>query len=92
MKQYIVGDGGMLGMATALLSASAMANAKLPVEERERRKQANEDARQERIRQAQIIRNVCPSCEGKLVRGKKDKRNDYKRVWNCLNCWSQHSI
>lgn len=90
--KYVIGDGGMLGMATALLSASAMANAKLPEEERERRKQEREAARQERIRQAQIIQNVCPSCEGKLIRGKKDKRNDYKRVWNCFNCGSQHSI
>ena len=43
------------------------------------------DAEQKRITQ-HIQQGVCPHCEGKLIRGKKDKKNDYKRTWKCLNC------
>ena len=33
-----------------------------------------------------IQQGICPYCEGKLIRGKKDKKNNYKRTWNCVKC------
>lgn len=78
--------------AISLLAEARKAEARLPEEERERRKEERLKASEERLRQSQIIANKCPSCGGKLVRGKKDKRNDYKRNWDCLDCGSQHSV
>lgn len=78
--------------AINLIAQARRAEARLPAEERELRKQAYESARQERFRRAQIIENVCPTCEGKLIRGKKDKRNGYKRAWKCKACSEIHSI
>jgi len=33
-----------------------------------------------------IQQGLYPKCLGKLIRGKKDKKNDYKRSWNCMKC------
>lgn len=76
----------------ALLSAVRIADAKLSPEEKARREHEREAARLERVRQAQIIQNVCPTCEGKLARGKKNKKNEYKRDWKCEACGDTHSL
>ncbi len=81
-----------MGTAMALLSAARIANAKLPPKEREQCELEREAARLERVRQAQIIQNVCPNCEGKLARGKKNKKNEYKRDWKCEACGDTHSL
>lgn len=86
------GTGAMISAAMGLLAEAKKAEARLPEEERARRKEERLKASEERIRQAQIIHNICPSCEGKLVRGKKDKRNGYKRAWKCKSCGDTHSI
>ena len=47
------------------------------------------DAEQKRITQhiqQHIQQGICPHCEGKLIRGKKDKKNDYMRTWKCSSC------
>lgn len=33
-----------------------------------------------------IQQGKCPYCGEKLTRGKKNKQNDYKRVWTCAYC------
>lgn len=33
-----------------------------------------------------VSQSICPSCHGKLERGKKNKLNDYKRDWFCTKC------
>lgn len=33
-----------------------------------------------------INQGVCPDCKSKLVRGKKDKNNNYRRTWTCSEC------
>ena len=95
MNKSIVSIGGMAnvyGLAVGLLAEARKAEARLPEEERRRRKEEQRLALEERYRQASIIRNICPTCEGKLIRGKKDKRNDYKRPWTCSICEEIHSI
>lgn len=82
----------IFSVAVGLLAETRKAEARLPEEERTRRKEERRKASEERLRQAQIIQNVCPFCEGKLIRGKKDKKNNYKRSWQCSNCRRTHSI
>lgn len=44
-------------------------------------------------RRKNLIRsNECPSCGGKLYRGKRNKNNDYKRDWACVECFEIHTI
>lgn len=81
-----------MASASALMSGILRKKAHLSAEEKQRIEQEHETAGLERVRQARIIRNICPSCEGKLIRGKKDKRNDYKRVWKCSSCHEFHSM
>jgi len=47
------------------------------------KREADKDAK--RV-SACIQQGLCPECLGKLIRGKKDKKNGYKRTWNCLKC------
>lgn len=91
MNSPIIGVGGM-GLSAALLSSMMKRDSHLSLEEKERRKEERRLAQEERLRQAQIIRNICPSCEGKLTRGKKDKKNYYKRSWDCSGCNKSHLI
>ena len=58
----------------------------LPQEEQDRiNAQREADQEQKRVN-ACINQGKCPECLGKLVRGKKDKKNGYKRTWKCLSC------
>jgi transposase-like protein len=58
----------------------------LPIAEQERIRKERAD-REERNRVEWFVRQgKCPYCESKLIRGKKDKNNDYKRVWHCPTC------
>lgn len=61
-------------LALGLLAESRRAEASLPPEERARRKEARQLAADERYMRSSIIQNICPSCKGKLIRGKKDKK------------------
>jgi RNase P subunit RPR2 len=65
----------------------------LPKEEQERITAEREvEKEQEIIREEQkritacIQQGKCPDCSGKLIRGKKDKKNGYKRTWTCMKC------
>ena len=86
------GAGAMVSVAMGLLAEARKAEANLPEEERKRRREESRNTSEERMRRALIIQNNCPFCGGKLVRGKKDKRNDYKRAWKCSACNEIHSI
>lgn len=95
MNSPIVSSGTMesvYSLAIGLLAESRKAEARLSEEEREFRKEKRRLASEERYRQSSIVQSVCPSCKGKLVRGKKNKKNDYKRDWKCSKCNEIHSI
>lgn len=49
-----------------------------------------QELEREQKRKGKIHKNICPDCEGKLSRGKKDKNNDYKRAWHCNLCVKSH--
>jgi RNase P subunit RPR2 len=75
----------------SLMIASANQNSKLTPEQKAERDEKRRLLSEERIRLTKIIKNICPDCEGKLIRGKKDKKNGYKRIWACTNCGNSHS-
>lgn len=76
----------------ARLNAAALRSAKQSPEEREERQNLYLAHKAEQLRKAKVINNECPTCGGKLVRGKKNKHNDYKRDWACSKCKEVHSI
>lgn len=47
---------------------------------------AREALQEQKRVNACIIQGKCPECQGKLIRGKKDKKNGYKRTWMCVTC------
>lgn len=80
---------------TALLVAASRNKAPLTpdeVEALERKRQLRELASLEQMRQSSIYRHICPSCEGKLMRGKKDKKRGYKRAFSCTLCEEVHYV
>lgn len=81
-----------ISTALGLLTAAREAEARLPEEERAYRKERRRMDLEERRRRSAIIQNICPSCKAKLVRGKKNKKNDYKRDWHCTGCATIHSL
>lgn len=85
-------DNSAYALITSMLTAASIQNSNLTKEQKEERAEARQKREEERIRQAKIIKGICPECEGKLVRGKKDKKKDYKRIWTCGDCGSNHSI
>lgn len=76
----------IMGISSSLLERIRMKNARLTPEERQANTERYERLQEERRIKTLIIQNICPSCENKLVRGKKDKKKDYKRDWKCGSC------
>jgi len=58
----------------------------LPQEEQDRITSEREAIKEQKRVNACINQGLCPDCLSKLIRGKKDKKNGYKRTWNCLKC------
>lgn len=91
----IIGNPGDSAMSLALASVLITGAGR-----RAKRTQAEEDAliaraqerRDEEVRQARILKNSCPDCSGKLMRGRKQKKNDYKRTWRCADCENIHTM
>lgn len=81
-----------MGSIMAILNTARMRRSKELPEVREARKLLYLENKAEQLRKAKIINNDCPTCGGKLVRGKKNKHNGYKRDWACSKCWEVHSI
>lgn len=76
----------------ALLTAARLKESKLSAEEREKRKREREEAREAQRIAVCIRQGECPECHKKLIRGKKNRSNDYKRDWLCKNCDTIHSL
>lgn len=79
-------------LINSLMVAAANENNKLTPEEKVERKERRRLLEEERVRVSKITQNVCPSCDGKLKRGKKDKKNEYKRLWECIDCGTFHNV
>ncbi|MFK3936630.1 hypothetical protein ACI2JA_03820 [Alkalihalobacillus sp. NPDC078783] len=74
------------GVLNNLLLAAKRENAKLTPEERAEIRARNKELQIRKIRMVKVIKNICPECDGKLKRGKKEKVLSYKRTWNCSCC------
>ncbi|MGD6876870.1 hypothetical protein [Bacillus infantis] len=74
-------------MYSAIMSSIAAQEAKLTPEERELRKIRRQLMNEQRIKRQKVMDCICPVCDdGKLVRGKKEKKAGYKRLWTCSSC------
>ncbi len=58
----------------------------LPKEEQDAITAQREYEQEQKRVNACINQGKCPNCLGRLIRGKKDKKNEYKRTWKCLSC------
>lgn len=87
-----LGSNPLTTITAMMLGANKNFKEKYTKEERERMKQEREAIREEEIRCSQVRQGICPSCKGKLIRGKKDKRNNYKRSWKCEDCEKTHLV
>lgn len=90
---------GMLGngispyaLISEIVAANARENAKLTPEERAKRNERIRKTEEQRIIRVKVTKSICPSCDGKLTRGKKDKKNDYKRKWACGECKNTYHL
>ena len=55
-------------------------------EKQDRLKIEEDVAKGHKIIEGFIQQGLCPYCGSNLIRGKKDRKNDYKRSWSCTNC------
>lgn len=84
---------GIISSMPVEIAASLMTNTSLISKtERARRNVVYARWKAEEARKSSIRLNVCPLCEGKLVRGKRSKKNDHKREWSCQKCGEVHYI
>ncbi len=61
----------------------------LPKEDKERINRERRAANERRRIDDSVNRGRCPTCGHRLTRGKKNKNNEYKRIWTCGHCeWS----
>ena len=77
---------------TALMKAKQMEKDLTPEQkaERKQRRVLAELRYEEQQRVTKIAQSICPNCESKLIRGKKDKKMGYKRQWQCTKCEEIH--
>lgn len=87
-----VGSNPLSTITAMMLSANRNFNEKYTKEEQLEMKLKREAIRKEEVRCSYIRQGICPSCEGRLIRGKKNKRNDYKRSWDCKECNEMHLV
>lgn len=87
-----VGSNPLSTIMSMCLEANRKYNEKYSKEEREKMKQERETIRREEVRRSQVRQSICPSCKSQLIRGKKDKRNNYKRSWECRECKEVHLV
>ncbi|PLR72245.1 hypothetical protein [Bacillus sp. UMB0728] len=74
-------------MYGALMSSIASQEAKLTPQEKAERNERRRIREEQRVKRAKVINGICPVCdEGKLIRGKKEKKAGYKRLWTCGSC------
>lgn len=95
MDNRMIGTGAMgfsHAMKLGMVTASDVAEMHMSDEQKDIRKKERQIDLNRRMRQEQILQNVCPSCHGKLLRGKKRKQNHYVRTWKCKSCEEVHRI
>ena len=88
----VVCDGFSYTSAYLLRLAAERATETCTVEEKAEKEKRKKFNAEQRVKQAKIRKNICPDCDGKLERGKKDKKMDYKRKWHCASCHSRFFI
>lgn len=81
-----------MGLAVAVAMAARIHKPTITPEDRGARERARQIRKDEELRQAKIRHNQCPGCDGKLIRGQKQKKNDYKRAWLCSECNKTHLL
>ncbi|MCA1026983.1 hypothetical protein LCM23_12855 [Cytobacillus kochii] len=69
-----------------ILASSLLKQSQLTDEEEAVRKEKWRMIEEQTQRKAFMINGICPDCKGKLIRGKKSKKHDYKRLWKCSCC------
>ncbi|MEM5592805.1 hypothetical protein AAHH67_15550 [Niallia circulans] len=82
----ILGSMDYSSLLQQIVATNAINKSKLTkkqVEERERESKKHEEMR---VRKAKVMNNICPDCDGKLNRGKKEKELNYERTWKCGCC------
>lgn len=76
-------------MLSALMIESARVERSLTPEQKAER-EVQRKRREELQKSKEIVRkiraNECPDCDGKLDRGKKEKKRDYARKYTCREC------
>lgn len=58
-------------LLNALISSAAVENSKLTKEQRMEREEKRRMNAEQRIREAKVLKNICPDCEERLSRGEK---------------------
>jgi len=94
-KLTVMGNGNntnYMALLNSLVAATKIEESKLTPEQKILRNEARRIKEDQEIKRVKILKNICPECGGKLIRGKKDKKNDYKRSWKCVNCESVFSM
>jgi len=86
----------MTGLLSLILQAKQHAKKKfdalskeeqdMVIKAKEEEAKTREAIQEQKRVNACINQGKCPKCLGKLIRGKKDKKNGYKRTWKCLSC------
>ncbi|QST02610.1 hypothetical protein IMZ31_18860 (plasmid) [Pontibacillus sp. ALD_SL1] len=85
-KTQIVTNQPIQGDMTELLSGLFVREMTLSPEEKKERNRRKDEHGEIKRRRYAVLQNVCPSCKGRLKRGKKVKAYGYKRLWHCLSC------
>lgn len=94
MKQLfdIVDKSSMYPVISSLINVLSVKESELTPEQRVERQERIRIQNEQRALKNNILKNTCPNCEGKLIRGNKEKENNYRRRWSCNNCNSSYSM
>jgi len=82
----ILGNMDYSSLLQQIVAVNAVNKSKLTKEQVEERERESEKREKMRIRKAKVMNNICPDCDGKLSRGKKEKELNYERTWKCGCC------
>lgn len=82
----ILGNIGYPSLVQQIVAVNAGNKSKLTKEQSEEREKESKKREEMRVRKAKVMNNICPDCDGKLSRGKKEKELNYERTWKCGSC------